>query len=77
MIKDFIKSVNYREIEKNSKISYITENITLKINDNFDKLFKILAKNEYAVIMGEKEEKMIIRREDIFSYLSTESDKNE
>jgi len=27
--------------------------------------------------MGEKEEKMIIRREDIFSYLSTESDKNE
>ena len=77
MIKDFIKSVNYREIEKNSKISYITENITLKINDNFDKLFKILAKNEYAIIMGEKEEKMIIRREDIFSYLSTESDKNE
>ena len=77
MIKDFIKSVNYREIEKNSKISYITENITLKINDNFDKLFKILAKNEYAVIMGEKEEKMIIRRENIFSYLSTESDKNE
>ena len=77
LIKDFIKSVNYREIEKNSKISYITENITLKINDNFDKLFKILAKNEYAVIMGEKEEKMIIRREDIFSYLSTESDKNE
>ena len=77
LIKDFIKSVNYREIEKNSKISYITENITLKINDNFDKLFKILAKNEYAIIMGEKEEKMIIRREDIFSYLSTESDKNE
>ena len=46
VLKNSMKlKVNYREIEKNSKISYITENITLKINDNFDKLFKILAKN--------------------------------
>ena len=49
----------------------------MKINDSSDKLFKILEKNEYVIIINEKNEKLMVKRENVFSCLSQESDKNE
>ena len=51
--------------------------ITMKINDSSDKLFKILEKNEYVIIINEKNEKLMVKRKNVFSCLSQESDKNE
>ena len=74
IVKDILKNGFYKKIDDFEKEN---NEITMKINDSSDKLFKILEKNEYVIIINEKNEKLMVKRKHVFSCLSQESDKNE